>query len=113
MTDASEHDHELQNAGQALGDGFAELDALLLASLTAEMRAVQLDARRRLYEHIDAVWERPKLAGFHPVDLGGYGAVAGLRDLLDMLIGHVEQAQDVAGDDPDSFRVRLAVEPIE
>ncbi|MCX5066727.1 hypothetical protein OOJ91_12635 [Micromonospora lupini] len=112
MTTA-EHDDDLQNAGQNLADGFAEFDATFLARLTPELRAVQLDARRRLYEHIDAVWERPKHAGVHPVDMGGYGAVAGLRDLLENLVGHVEQAQEVAGDDPDSFRVKLSIEPVE
>ncbi|GHJ52891.1 hypothetical protein Nm8I071_21980 [Nonomuraea sp. TT08I-71] len=110
MADATDHDFALQDAAQTIGSEFAELDILLLASLTPEMRAIQLDARRRLYEHIDAVWERPKRAGVHPVDLGGYGAVAGLRDLLDILIGHVEQAQESAGDDPDRLRVRLVVE---
>lgn len=47
MADATDHDFALQDAGQTIGSEFAELDTLLLASLTPEMRAIQLDARRR------------------------------------------------------------------
>ncbi|MGW5670986.1 hypothetical protein [Micromonospora sp. NPDC003776] len=60
---------------------------------------------------MDRIWEAPKQAdGPHPVEMGGYGAVAGSRDLLDALIGHVEEVSGEAGDQTEDYRARMLVE---
>ncbi|WP_165949816.1 hypothetical protein [Micromonospora sp. KC207] len=45
--------------------------------------------------------------------MGGYGSVAGLRDLLEQLCGHAEEVQDFAGDTPEDWRVQVTVEPVD
>lgn len=107
-------DDELQDAARHIGERFEDHDTRFLALMTPEDRAGHLRALRMMYDHIDRIWEAPKRAGGpHPVELGGYGAVAGLRDLVDVLIGHAEQAQDSAGDVPENYRARMVVEQVE
>ncbi|SCL69740.1 hypothetical protein [Micromonospora peucetia] len=107
-------DDELQDAATHIGERFEDHDTRFLALMSPEQRAGHLQALRMLYEHIGNIWQAPKQAdGPHPVELGGYGAVAGLRDMVDVLIGHVEDVQHVAGDEADSFRARMVVNHVD
>lgn len=107
-------DDELQDAARHIGERFEEHDTRFLALMSPEQRAGHLQALRMIYDHVDRIWEAPKRAGGpHPVELGGYGAVAGLRDMIDMLIGHVEQVQDDAGEEPERYRARMVVETVD
>lgn len=107
-------DDELQQAAVHIAHRFEDHDGRFLALMTEQERVGYLRALRMVYEHVDTIWEAPKQAGGpHPVELGGYGAVAGLRDLLDFLIGHVEQVQDDAGDEPENYRARMVVESVD
>ncbi|MEU5525414.1 hypothetical protein ABZ744_00560 [Micromonospora chersina] len=104
-------DDELQDVARHLGERFEDHDKRFLALMTPEQRAAHKEALWMLYRHIDRIWEAPKQAGGpHPVELGGYGAVAGLRDMIDQLVGHVEDVQDAAGDEPEQYRARMVVE---
>ena len=106
-------DSDLQDFGQALGGEFRDRDIVALAALTPEQRAVQAKLRRELWLHIDSVWEGQERTGVHPVEAGGFGAVAGLRDLLDALCVHVEDAQYAAGDAEGGWLVRVTAEAVE
>jgi hypothetical protein len=53
-TDA-EQDFDLQSAAGDITDAFKDHDMKHLASLSPEQRAIQTEARRKLYEHIDHV----------------------------------------------------------
>ncbi|MEU4665252.1 hypothetical protein AB0F83_26235 [Micromonospora chalcea] len=104
-------DDELQDAAVHIADQFADHDRRFLALMTPQERAGHEQALWMLYHHVDRIWEAPKKAGGpHPVNLGGYGAVAGLRDLLAALIGHVEEVSAQAGDQPEDWRARMVVE---
>jgi predicted metalloendopeptidase len=96
------------HAGQAGGhqlamleitDAFSEHDVTALAGLTPSERAEQMRIRQGLYDYIDAIWEAPKTAVFHPADDPRFDAVAALRDLAGSLVASVDQAQAEAGDD--------------
>ncbi|MFC0504157.1 hypothetical protein [Micromonospora costi] len=107
-------DDELQDAARHIAERFTDHDSRFLALMTPEERAGHIRALWMLYHHIDRIWEAPKKAGGpHPVELGGYGAVAGLRDMVDALIGHAEQVQHDAGDEPERYSAQMVVETIE
>ncbi|MEU2167919.1 hypothetical protein ACH47V_25455 [Micromonospora chersina] len=106
-------DEELQDAAQHLGERFEEHDRRFLALMTPEQRAAHHEVLWMVYRHVDRIWEAPKQAGGpHPIELGGYGAVAGLRDMLDQLLGHIHDVQLAAGDEPERYRVRVVVEDL-
>ncbi|MBM0255901.1 hypothetical protein [Micromonospora sp. 4G55] len=82
--------------------------------MTAEQRAAHYEALWRLYRHVDRIWEAPKQAnGPHPAELGGYGPVAGLRDMLDRLFGHLEEVRSAAGEQPEDYRAQMVVELVD
>ncbi|MEV4462772.1 hypothetical protein AB0J51_04030 [Micromonospora echinofusca] len=107
-------DDELQDAARHLTRRFEDHDKQFLTLMTPQQRAAHERALWMLYHHVDRIWEAPKQAGGpHPVELGGYGAVAGLRDMLDLLLGHLDEVQHNAGDDPDRYRARMVVDELE
>ncbi|MEU5943123.1 hypothetical protein ABZ807_29065 [Micromonospora sp. NPDC047548] len=106
-------DVELQDAAQHLGERFEDHDKRFLALMTAQERAAHYQALWMLYQHVDRIWEAPKRAGGpHPVELGDYGAVAGLRDLFDQLLSHVQDVQCTVEDESGRYRARMVVEDL-
>jgi hypothetical protein len=82
--------------------------------MTAEQRAAHYEAWWMLYRHVDRIWEAPKQArGPHPAALGGYGTMAGLRDMLDQRIGHLEEVRSAAGEQPEDYRAQMVVELVD
>jgi hypothetical protein len=59
--------------------------------------------------HVDNVWEAPKHRGENSVDVPGYGAVAGMRDLLMTLLVNAQDAQYAADDVPELYSVKVVV----
>jgi hypothetical protein len=93
---------------------FEDHDKRMLAQYSPEERAAHYQALWMLYMHADRIWEEPKQnGGPHPVELGGYGAVAGFRDMLDILLNHLHEVRDEAGEQPEDFRARMVVERVE
>lgn len=90
---------EHQTMAIALIDAFWPYDLAALAALTPAQRAVQLQARWALYEHVDAIWEDAKNRGLNPAILPEWNVVAGLRDLTAALHATTMQAQAEAGDE--------------
>lgn len=112
--DTEPTDVDIQMSVGPITDAFHRHDLAMLAQLTPEERAVQAKLRRDLYKHINRIWEEPeRTIGKHPVDIGGYGSVAALRDLLDILCLHVAEAQDAAGDVSEQYHVTVNVEMID
>lgn len=111
MADDTITDDELQAAAGHITDAFHRHDLAMLAQLTPEQRAIQYQLRRDLHMYVDRIWEQPKhTEGRHPVDIGGYGSVAALLDLLETLCAHVDEAQQTAGDLPEAYRVTITAE---
>ncbi|WP_210865714.1 hypothetical protein [Micromonospora sp. C97] len=110
MSDDNElRDGQFQSAAQQLGDAFTRLDQEFLAMLTPEERAAQAKVRFDLYMHVDNVWEAPKRQGENSVEVPGYGAVAGMRDLLMTLFVNAQDAQHAADDVPELYSVKVVV----
>lgn len=65
---ADKDDDSLDPQGMALelNDAFADRDAKWLRALTPAQRAEQEQARRRVYEGIDTLWEDAKDRGLDP-----------------------------------------------
>ncbi|MET8310689.1 hypothetical protein [Micromonospora sp. NPDC005173] len=79
--------------------------------MTAEQRAAHCEALWVLYRRVDRIWGSPKQAGGpHPAEVGGYGAMAGLRNMLDRRIGHLEEVRSAAGDRSEDYRAQMVVD---
>ncbi|MGK5674516.1 hypothetical protein ACSNOB_16955 [Micromonospora sp. URMC 106] len=109
VSDDELSDEQFQSAAQQLGDAFTRLDQEFLAMLTPEERAAQAKVRFDLYMHVDKVWEAPKHRGENSVDVPGYDAVAGMRDLLMTLLVNAQDAQHAADDVPELYSVKVVV----
>ncbi|MEU7770997.1 hypothetical protein AB0C44_06690 [Micromonospora taraxaci] len=109
VSDDELRDEQFQSAAQQLGDAFTRLDQEFLAMLTPEERAAQAKVRFDLYMHVDNVWEAPKRRGENSVEVPGYGAVAGMRDLLMTLFVNAQDAQHAADDVPELYSVKVVV----
>jgi Tn3 transposase DDE domain-containing protein len=96
----SDVDDELDHQGMAIEliDAFAEHDATGLAALDPAGRAAQLQARQTFYNYVDRIWEGAKARGLDPASGPDWNAVAGLRDLANVLLEQAFQAQTDAGD---------------
>jgi hypothetical protein len=99
MTDFDDDDLDHQGMSIELIDAFTEHDSAGLAELDAAGRAEQLDARQKLYDYVDRIWEDAKARGLDPAAQPEWNVVAGLRDLTFALAGQASQAQDDAGDE--------------
>ncbi|MEU7175238.1 hypothetical protein ABZ949_27565 [Micromonospora tulbaghiae] len=109
VSDEELRDEHLQSAAHQLADGFSRLDQEFLARLTPEQRAAQVKMRFDLYMHVDDIWEAPKQRGENSVEVPGYGAVAGMRDLLMALFVNAQEAQHAAEDVPELYSVKVVV----
>ncbi|MFI5938031.1 hypothetical protein [Actinoplanes sp. NPDC051494] len=100
-----------ENAGR-IGEAFTHHDAKALAGLTPEERAIQTEMRWRLHQYVSGIWDAPNEGpdGRHAVDVGGYGGVGALLDLLMLLWANAKEAQYKAGEDPDADIVEITVE---
>lgn len=107
-------DIDLQMSAGPITDAFHRHDLAMLAQLTPEQRAIQAQIRQALHLYVDRIWEEPKhREGRSPVDIGGYGSVAALRDLLNTLCDHAAEAQYAAGDIHEEYRVTVTAEKID
>jgi hypothetical protein len=103
---------DLQEKSGEISDALEEIDTAMLQSCTAQERALQVEARRRLHEYFDQIWEEPKKATkgeVHPANLPAYAGVGAFKDLLMALWTNAQEAQDEAGDPVDSIRVETNV----
>lgn len=89
---------EAEAAVLLLTDAFRRHDVDRLANMTPAQRAEQADARRVLFEYVDAMWDEAKAAGKRPDDDPDFDAVTAMRDLtFDLYFGHIHPAQRRAG----------------
>lgn len=92
-------DMDHQQMAIELIDGITGHDAAGLDALDTAGRAEQLRARLALYSYVDEFWEKAKNDGLNPAIRPEWSAVAGLRDVTNALVMHVEEAQSRAGED--------------
>jgi hypothetical protein len=93
-----EAEPDLQSAAMDLVDGFDDPDMAALARLTPAGRAEQRRARTALFTYTQQLWIQTKAEGIQPGRRPEYDAVSALRNLMDALCGHVDEAQRAAGD---------------
>jgi hypothetical protein len=95
----------------SLEEAFLHHDSAHLSQLTPDERAIQVQVRWKLYEHIDQIWDAPHLRskGIQPNEAGGYDGVAAMRDLLMGLWANAQEAQHAAGDEVDEVNVDMVV----
>jgi ANTAR domain len=89
---------DLQSAAMDLVDGFDDPDMAALARLTPAARAEQRRARTTLFIYTEQLWVHATAEGLQPGPRPGLYAVSALRNLMDALCGHVDEAQQAAGD---------------
>jgi hypothetical protein len=88
----------LQSAAMDLVDGFDDPDMAALAGLTPAARAEQRRARTTLLSYTEQLRVRARAEGIEPGPRLEYDAVSALRNLMDALCGHIDEAQQAAGD---------------
>jgi ANTAR domain len=88
----------LQSAAMDLVDGFDDRDMAALARLSPAARAEQRRARTTLLTYTEQLWIQAKAEGLQAGPRPGFYAVSALRNLMDALCGHVDEAQQAAGD---------------
>jgi hypothetical protein len=94
----SETGPSLQSAAMDLVDGFDDPDMAALARLTPAARAEQRRARTTLLTYAEQLRVQARAEGIQPGPRPEYDAVSALRNLMDALCGHVDEAQQAAGD---------------
>lgn len=93
----------MQSTAMNLVDGFDDRDMAALARLTPAARAEQRRARTALFNYTEQLWVQARAEGIRPGARSGYDAVSALRNLMDALCGHVDEAQQAAGDGGDDY----------
>jgi hypothetical protein len=93
MSDVDDETLDFQDMASELIAGFAEHDANGLAVLDSAGRAAQLQARQKLHDYIDELWQAAERRGLNPAMRAEWYAVAALRDLAFDLVEYASTAQ--------------------
>ncbi|WP_139818491.1 hypothetical protein [Mycobacterium celatum] len=70
---------------------FSVHDMRLLGALSDRAIDAQFEARQKLFNHIDTIWQEAKRSGHRPADnMETWGSVAAMRDLSSDLLQNID-----------------------
>jgi hypothetical protein len=83
--------HDYQESTIDLTNDFSEHDKRLLQTLGDDALGAQFEARQRLFDHVDTIWQEAKQNGHRPADNPGvWSSVAAMRDLISDLLQNID-----------------------